>query len=163
MTLTKNRKIFQIAIGTVVLIVLVILISIIFALRSSKKDETSKIAPNKIVPPQTSQPITQSVQSLIDKLIASPLKNTNGDLLLYESNNFYIEYITSAKVFFVKIKRDPDKSKRESQKWFISKGFKQEDLCTISVRYILTNLDLRKENPTFSSLPDGCAGEPLSK
>lgn len=162
MTLTQNKKIFQVIIGVVALIIVVILISIIFALSSSKKADQKTIS-YAIVPPQKDVVLSTNIQELKKNLIASPIKNDNDDLLLYKDTNFYIEYITSPDVFFVKITSNTKSSKQDAQKWFTSKGFKQEDLCLISVRFMLTTTDLRKENPNFSSLPDGCSGQPIKK
>lgn len=163
MTLTQNRKLFQIIIGVSALIILVLFFSIFTVLKQNEEESSQQIAPNKIVPPQKNVELREDTLTLKNKLILSPIERKGGDLLIYKSEDYYIEYITTPDVFFVKIDRNALQSKLAAQNWFIDQGFKQEDLCTISVRFVLTNLEVRKEDPNFTSLPDGCTGQTLSK
>lgn len=135
-------------------------IGILFSLKTGKK---APIASNKIVPPQVApENLPKEIKNLKSKLIALTIRNNNGDLLIYQSQNFYIEYISSPQVFFVKILKDVNKSKLDAQNWFIGQGAKQEDLCTLPVRFFLATTQARKENLNFSSLPDGCSGQILT-
>lgn len=160
MNLYQNQKKLQIIVGACLFFVIAMAIGVLFSLNIGKK---TPLAPNKIVPPQIApENLPKEVKDLKSKLIASPIKNNNGDLLIYQSQNFYIEYITSPQVFFVKILKDVDKSKILAQNWLKGQGAKQEDLCTLPVRFFLATTEARQENLNFSSLPDGCTGQLLT-
>lgn len=161
MNLYNNQKKLQIIVGACLFFVIAMAIGILFSLNTGKK--AAPIAPNKIVPPQvTPESLPKEVKDLKSKLIGKTIKNNNGDLLLYQSQNFYIEYITSPQVFFVTILREVDKSKIQAQEWFKEQGAKPEDLCNLPVRFVLGSIEARKENLNFSSLPDGCSNQPLT-
>lgn len=160
MNLYQNQKKLQIIVGACLFFVLAMVIGVLFSLNTGKK---TPLAPNKIVPPQVApESLPKEVKDLKAKLIGKTIKNNNGDLLIYQSQNFYIEYISSPQVFFVKILKDAEKSKLEAQNWFKEQGAKQEDLCTLPVRFFLSTIEVRKENLKFSSLPEGCTGQPVT-
>lgn len=161
MSLTENKKLFQIILGVAVIMIAVLVFSVFTVLRNDKNEQP--VSPNTVVPPSKNITLTPSVSEIKKEIINNPLSNNKGDLMLYKTDNFYIEYITAPDVFFVKINKDPQKSKQEAQQWFLGRGLKQEDLCTISVRFVLANFEIRRESPDFSSLPDGCTGEPITK
>lgn len=154
MNLYQNQKKLQIIVIAGIFFFIAMAIGILFSLNTVKKEP---LAPNKIVPPQIApESLPKEIKDLKTKLITKPIKNNLGDLLIYQSQNFYIEYITSPQVFFVSIIKDVDKSKILAQDWFKGQGAKQEELCTLPVRFVLSTKEARKENLKFSSLPDGC-------
>lgn len=160
MNLYNNQKKLQILVLAFVFFVIAMTIGILFSLNTGKKEP---LAPNKIAPPQVApESLPKEVKDLKSKLVGKTIKNNNGDLLLYQSQNFYIEYITSPQVFFVTILRDVDKSKIQAQNWFKGQGAKPEDLCNLPVRFVLGSIEARKENLKFSSLPEGCTGQPAT-
>lgn len=158
MTLSQNRKLFQIAIASVTLFIVLVL-AIPVALNLLSKDGKDATISGIVPPAKTALP--GPIQNIKQQIINSALQNKNGDLLLFETEDFAIEYISTPNVFFVTIRDNPEKSRDLSQKWFIEKGLGQEDLCDFSVRFRY----IRKpgEKASFSSLPDGCSGQPLSK
>ncbi len=161
MNLPQNQKTFQVIIIAVVFFLLAMIFGI-FLTQTGKS--TKPAATNKIVPPQVSPAsLPKETKDLKSKLISKPLKNNKGDLLLYESTNFYVEYITSPQVFFVKIAKDVNNSKKQATEWFIAQGATGQDMCNLPVRFILSTLEARQEDPKFTSLPDGCTGQPISK
>lgn len=163
MTLNANKKVFQIIVITSALFIVVLVITIIITIVTGNKKGPSNIAPNKIVPPQANPVVPQAVGDIKAQIIKSALQNRNGDYLLYKTDNFTIQYISAPNVFFVEIAKDAQKSKEQGQKWFLDKGLKPEDLCSLSVRFVLTTKEVRQEVKDFSSLPEGCSGSPISK
>ena len=169
MNLTENKRLFQLLTIAIVLIIFVILAMVIFSLFGRRKPVTSppkaSIAPNIVIPPQTKpEDLQPDVIEIRKKIIASQIDNRGGDILLFQADSFVIEYIPAPDVFFVTIDKDPaSEAKQQAQKWFLDFGLQQNDLCDLPVRFILDNFEIRKTNPTFTSLPDGCTGEPLKK
>lgn len=158
MNLNQNKKLLRVLIastGLFLILVFVIPIGINYFSKENKQEKVGGIVP----PSKTTLP--EPIEALKQAIIRSALKNTNGDLLLHETENYKIEYITAPNIFFVTIRNNTEDSRDESQKWFRDKGLKQEDLCDFSVRFRYIRKPGEKAN--FSSLPDGCTGEPLSK
>lgn len=161
---SKNKlKLALILAGSFILILLVLIIfSSIKKTKPTKKTlPQSSISAQTLIPPKAEiekQP--QSIKDIKQKIIASPLQNNAGDLILYKSDSFRISYVPILDMFFVDILKDPAQdAKKRAQDWFINFGLKQKDLCTLPVRFSLFNINLKKTNPNFSNLPDGC---PLS-
>lgn len=153
-------------------VIIIISIGILLFLNISKGgalNENTKpnqsLAPNTIAPPQIkSTDLPTAIQEIRKSIIANPISDNNGDLLIYEEGGFQIEYITSPDIFFVKINKDPaNENKQKAQNWFKEKGLKQEDLCNLSVRFLLTTLEIRQANPNFNTLPDNCDAPLLKK
>lgn len=169
MTLTESGWKLRTLVVAVAALFLVIAIIVIFTLvnRKSKPSLSPQplIAPNVIIPPQKKpEDLSSSVQEIRKKIIASQIANVGGDILLYKTAAFKIEYVPTPNIFFVTVNKDPaTEAKASAQKWFLDFGLKQEDLCDLPVRFVLGNFEIRKTNPTFTSLPDGCTGEPLKK
>lgn len=169
MNLTETKpKARIILIGIAIFIVIILVIAIFSLFKREKAPQPSpspQIAPNKIVPP-TKKPeeLAQTVQEIRKEIIASEIANRKGDIILFDSTNYEIAFIPPMEVFFVTIYKDPAEGfKKEAQDWFKNFDLKQEDLCDLSVRFVLGNFEIRKTNPSFTSLPDGCTGQPLTK
>jgi len=175
MNLTQYKSKFQLLFAGAVVIILILVIASAFSLLGGKKTEEEiplktsapqssprqtapTLAPNIIVPPQKSpESLPDDVKTTREKIIASQIANEQGDLLLYQSETYSIEYIPSPNVFFVKILKDPAQTaKKNAQSWFLNFGLAQSDLCDLPVRFILSTRELRETNPNFTSLPDGC-------
>jgi len=169
MNLTENKRQLQILTIGAALVVFIILVVVVISLVGRKKPVTSppkpSIAPNVVIPPQTKpEDLQPDVIEIRKKIIASQIGNRSGDILLYQADSYIIEYIPAPDVFFVTINKDPaPEAKQQAQEWFLDFGLQQSDLCDLPVRFILDNFEIRKTNPTFTSLPDGCTGEPLKK
>ncbi len=166
--LKPKARLFFIVIIIFIVIILIIVVISSFTKKESKETQPSpSIAPNVILPPQIEpEKLPPSVQEIRQQIINSFIRNEAGDLLLFEHENkaYRIEYIPAPDVFFVKIFNDPAiQFKQESQNWFKDFGLKQEDLCDLPVRFVLGNFEIRKTNPAFTSLPDGCTGQPQNK
>lgn len=116
------------------------------------------IKPEVLIPSKSEiekQP--DEIKRIREKIVTSPLANENGDLVLYKEESYRIVYVPPVEIFFAQILKDPAKSaKKQAQDWFIKFGLKQSDLCTLPVRFLLYNPDIKKTNPNFSLLPDGC-------
>lgn len=173
MNLTQIKTKFYLFIIAIVIIIGIVIVASILSLKSKKEipepplqtTASPTIAPNIIIPPakdtQTLSPTTQDIRK---QIINGYLVDENGDLLLYKTDALRIEYIPSPDVFFVKIYKDPATTyKKQAQNWFLAFGLNQTDLCNLPVRFILSNSTVRKTNPQFHSLPDGCTGTPLTK
>lgn len=169
MNLTETKWKFQTLIVLVTAFLFVIAIVVVFTMVNRKRQITPSpqpsIAPNVIIPPETkSENLPSDVQETRKKIIATQIENRQGDILLYKAGSFIIEYVPTPDIFFVTINNDPvTEAKQQAQKWFLDFGLAQSDLCDLPVRFVLGNFEIRKTNPTFTSLPDGCTGEPLKK
>lgn len=154
-----------------VVIIVIALIVVGFALfwpkgqKAPSVTPSPPIAPNTIVPPQKEpQELPKTIQEIRKTILSKQIEDRSGDIILFENENYQIAYIPAPNVFFVTIYKDPaTQFKQEAQNWFKDFGFKQEDLCDLPVRFVLGNFEIRKTNPTFTSLPDGCTGQPATK
>lgn len=162
-SLTENKRLFRLLLSSSVvagIIVLVVVAFSVFNLTRKKGPSQAQppIAPNIIVPPKVNpETLPAGIKAIRQKIISSQIGENHGDILLYQTDTYQIEYIPTPNVFFVTINADPaPQAKNETQQWFLSFGLEQEDLCNLPVRFILGNLDVRKTNPEFTSLPDGC-------
>ena len=173
MNLTELRKKSPILFGVVALIVVILFIVIISAFFNRPKpipstgpspETASKedIAPNIIIPPKIGpEQLSPETKEIREKVVASKIADNHGDILLHKTGSFIIEYIPSPDLFIVTIKKDPaGEAKEQAQEWFLNFGLKQQDLCNLPVSFILWTFDLRRTNPDFTSLPDGCTGTP---
>jgi hypothetical protein len=119
---------------------------------------TPALKSNFIVPPTTppasqQQSIDQKKKAILEKATS----NNNGDVMLLESPNFNVKYVTSADVFFVTLYKEPvEDFKNSASKWFLDQDLSQNDLCLLNVRFRLATDELARSNPNFSSLPTGC-------
>ena len=167
LTLLRSKVKFIILGAAVILIIIAAIIISTFGKKdATPRNQTStSTEPNAIAPPQTkSENLSEDIKVVRKKIIDSQIANRNGDIILYESENYQIEYIPTPDVFFVRIFRDPASIyKKESQEWFIKFGLKQQELCDLPVRFLLTSFELRKSNSSFTSLPDNCDAPTLKK
>ncbi|MCR4324715.1 MAG: hypothetical protein NUV69_03430 [Candidatus Curtissbacteria bacterium] len=116
----------------------------------------SALSPEVIIPPkEKTVQENKDIKPIRDKIIASELSNQNGDIVLFESQDFRIVYVPTPDIFFVMVNQNPIESRVLAQKWFLDFELKQQDLCTLPVRFIL-NFELKQQNPNFNILPDGC-------
>lgn len=161
----NSRKLILGAIGTVIVVILIV---IVFSLLSKQKSapttktessvpETNSTQINKVPAPIVSpESIPASVKDIKTEIIKNPIKDDNGDLILEENTNYQIKYVPPADVFFVYISQSPNESKNSAETWFKNFGLEQNDLCQLSIRFLLKDLSLRQQNPGFTSLPTGC-------
>ena len=102
--------------------------------------------------------LPKNVQDIRQEIIDSYRVDNNGDLLLYRTTNYEIEYITGFDFFFVNITfGDPEVSKTDAENWFKDFGLAQEDLCDLPVRFLIREPVIYDANPGFSTLPNGCS------
>ena len=173
MNLTELRKKSPFLIAVVAFVVIILLVVIIYAFfnrpqkipQPSPSPQTSSkenVAPNIIIPPKIGpEQLSPETKETREKVIASQIADNHGDILLRKTDTFIIEYIPSPDLFIVTIKKDPaGEAKEQAQEWFLNFGLKQQDLCNLPVSFILWTFDLRRTNPDFTSLPDGCTGTP---
>lgn len=160
---TNNRKLIIGAIAVAVVILLAIVISSSrgqkpqpeTAGQSVPQTNTGQI--NVVPPPQASPKPEKTVEDIKQQIIQSPIRDDNGDLILYEENAYEIKYVPAPDVFFVTIKQTPAQTyKEEAEEWFKSFGLTEKDLCALPIRFLLQDLRLRQQNPDFSSLPTDC-------
>lgn len=162
LTLSQNQNKLKLALILAGSFILILLVLIIFS--SIKKTKPKQALPQPSISAQTLIPPKaeiekqpQSIKDIKQKIIASPIENNGGDLILYKTDSFRISYVPILEIFFVDILRDPAQTaKKQAQDWFLNFGLKQEELCDFPVRFSLFNINLKKTNPNFSLLPDGC-------
>lgn len=88
-----------------------------------------------------------------DKLIQQPNP-------LYETEEYYIEYLSAPDEFMVELKtKEIGKAKEEVEAWFMVQGFTSDGICKLPVVFYL-NYDvaesLRGVDMEFDPLPLGC-------
>ncbi len=145
-------------------ILVIIVVLAITALRPGKKpvgeQPTAKpsLTPEKVIPPKSvTQQQPQRVKDIKQEIIAKPIRNQGGDLILNESSALTISYVPKLEIFFVSIKTEPvDNLREEAHQWFLNFGLKNEDLCGLPVRLTLYYPTLKNAHPDFGILPDGC-------
>lgn len=140
------------------LILLVISIFVIYILiKQGSKDSNVRTQSTKVIPPKEERAnLPLEIQKIRQNIIDAKILEKNGDLLLFKNDAIEIEYIPSPDIFFVKILKEPPQTyKKQAQDWFLKFGPNQSDLCSLPVRFIL-DFSLKKTNPNFSPLPDGC-------
>lgn len=109
-------------------------------------------------PTRTPDQLEPVVQDIRKKIIEGYRIDRNGDLLLYQTTAYEIEYITGFDFFFVNIfAGNPDAIKRDAENWFIGHNLTLEDLCDLPVRFLIRKPVLRDANPGFTTLPTGCS------
>ena len=136
-------------------IILIIVIGIVLASLPSQKLPSKKPSTIASSPTPITNPI--DVKTIRKKIIDSKIDERGGDVILYESSAHRIIYVPNIDIFFVMILEDPAAEiKKEAQLWFLNFGLEQIDLCDLPVRFTLFNQQLKKTNPNFNILPDGC-------
>lgn len=137
------------------LIALLIGAFVLFQKNNSKNPQES--AATKIFPSKDERAkLSQDIQKIKQEIIAAKIPNKGKDILLYKDAAIEIEYIPSPDIFLVKVhKEPPDTYKKQAQGWFLESGLKESGLCILPVRFVL-DFKLKKANPNFSPLPDGC-------
>lgn len=177
MDLTQLREKLPVFSIPLILLVVVIIIVASLVFRAGKQQRTPAPTPTpesgfslptttpipggatKVIPPKEEVgKLSAEVKEIRRKIISGYIANQGGDLLLYKTDSFEIEYIPPGDIFFVKIYQDPAaEAKKQAQNWFTGFGLKQEDLCGLPVRFFLSSFELKKTNPNFNILPDGCS------
>lgn len=99
--------------------------------------------------------------SMRDDIIAKPLQEIDGEtLLLYDDGGaFFIEYLKPLELFHIIIREEPvQEAKKAAQDWFLEKqpAFTQDNLCELNLLFSFDRLELYRDHPDFSVLPDGC-------
>lgn len=88
-----------------------------------------------------------------DKLIQKPNP-------LFETEEFYIEYLSAPDEFMVEIKtKEIGKAKEEVEAWFVQQGFSTDGICKLPVVFYLNYEvaeSLRGVDMEFDPLPLGC-------
>jgi len=109
-------------------------------------------------PTKRAEDLPADVQTIRQRIIDGYRIDRNGDLLLYQTTAYEIEYITGFDFFFVNITGgDPDAIKLDAEAWFWGYDLRQEELCDLPVRFIIRNSLLREAYPAFTTLPTGCS------
>lgn len=109
-------------------------------------------------PDKKPEELPKGVQDIRQEIIDGYRIDRNGDLLLYRTTHYEIEYITGFDFFFVNINLgDPEAAKTDAENWFKDFGLAQEDLCDLPVRFLIREPALYDANPGFSTLPNGCS------
>jgi len=147
-----------------VLVVLFVVFTLVAIFTSGKKTPApsaipqSSINPQVLIPPkQTTETKTQDIKQIRDKIIASQIAQDKGDIILFTSPAYRIIYVPTPDIFFVMITKDPQTSRDASQKWFLDFGLNQDNLCTLPVRFVINDFQLKKQFPDFNPLPDNCS------
>ncbi|HSX19286.1 MAG TPA: hypothetical protein VLE91_04095 [Candidatus Saccharimonadales bacterium] len=168
MNLIQIQSKSKIALFALAAIFGVLIIFVIFSALNKSSDKKSSppsnytqetpIESNNIAYPT---PPPQEQKSTIDekrqKILQKQISNNEGDITLEQNQNYNIKYITSPNVFFVTIYNEPlNIYKQEAARWFLNQGLEDKDLCYLNVRFRPATKELAKNNPGFSSLPDGC-------
>lgn len=171
----------KIIIATTTVLLLVVVISLLYINQNSKKPKEGskplpKIKSTEEVKKETKEfleqnpdvaeqvgkgePLTPDVQKIKEELIQPQniLENNNGDLLLVKTNDYLIQYITSPDIFIVTLLKEPvEENRKIAEKWFLDKGFSQENLCNLGLHFILhSSLTQEYKAKGFSSRPSGC-------
>ena len=146
---------YSLIICIILVLFLVLAGTIIFRRNATNKSGNSQ--PVKVIPSkQDIANLPSDTKKIRQKILEGKEIIKGKDLTLYKDDNYEIEYVPTPDIFFVKILRDPVQIyKNQAQDWFINFGLKQTDLCTFPVRFFL-DFKLKKTNPNFSALPDGC-------
>lgn len=163
MTLSQNQNKFRIifAVAASLVLILLVILIISFITGGKKQEELPEAQPSittqKLIPPTKGrEPQPLDVQKIKNQLIENPIED-KGDKILEITDNFRIVYVPTPDIFFVQITKDPAQgAKVQAQDWFVQKGLAQGDLCNLPVRFLLFNASLKKTNPNFNPLPDGC-------
>lgn len=99
-----------------------------------------------------------SILKIRERIIAGYRVDRAGDLLLYQTTAYEIEYITGFDFFFVNITGgDPNAIKTEAEGWFKNFGLAQEDLCDLPLRFLIQDSLMRGLYPGYTTLPTGCS------
>lgn len=164
MNLSQNQNKFKIAlIAGVVILFVILAITIIAGLKRTQAPNSSTqtpgptINPQILIPPiQNRSPVPQTAAEIKQQILKNPILD-NGDKILFTNANYRIVYVPTPDIFFIQILKDPaNTARQDAQDWFTQKGLSQKDLCNLPVRFVLFNQDLKKTNPNFNYLPDGC-------
>jgi hypothetical protein len=156
-SLNENKRKLQFAVvGAIFIALLALIVPILFSL-SSKKVATPGLTVEKVIPPNNqTEKLPQDIKAKKQKIIDGKIKEDKGDYIIYDANNFKIVYLPSREIFFATITSEPVVKNRENvQNWFKKFDLNQEDLCELPLR-LLVDFKLKKDNPNFSPLPDGC-------
>src|SRR3989344_5076229 len=156
--LTQFREKFPILLIPV-LVITIIFVVLLFGYRSqNKKQEPVNNNSIKVVPQKSEiEKLPTDIKEIRRKIIESKIEEKDGVIFLFQSDSIVIRYVTTPDIFLVTVFKEPVADfKREAQNWFKAHGLKQENLCTLPVRFFLANLELKKANPDFSNFPDGC-------
>ena len=101
--------------------------------------------------------LAQSKKDIKQKIIDSKAKEINGDFIIKETEKYKVVYVPTLKIFFVTIKAEPvNSAKEEAQKFFRDFGLSQNDLCSLPVRFNITDFTIKNSNKNFNYLPDSC-------
>lgn len=155
----KSKTIAFILGGVIIAVVILILV---FGSKGGPKDRTvfpSPSAQSDFIVPPTNPPeeLAPTVEQKRQQLLSNQISENNGDITIYENDNYNIKYITAPNVFFVTIYTEPPELyKEEATNWFIPQNLTPQDLCLLNVRFRLATHDLARNNQDFSSLPAGC-------
>lgn len=137
---------------------------ILIALSSNQKQISNPSNPQ--VTPQNQQPILKpietrsqlpaNIQAIKKQIIDAKIGTDNGDIVLYKSADFKIEYIPTPDFFLVTIFKEPQSvNKKSAEDWFLKKGLSRSDLCNLPVRFS-NNLPNAQSQTNFNPFPQGC-------
>lgn len=139
---------------TISLIVAVLLlVGLILVFQISKTPKVDKPKPSS-TPTKETAFLTKKAQSIKEELTKTDKKV--GDLLLEENDKFKVTYLISNDQFIVTIKVDPfADNKKVAEQWFLSKGFKQIDLCFFRINFVPSK-KVQYQLSAADTVPTGC-------
>jgi hypothetical protein len=156
-----------VVLALILVIIIFVLTSLTFNSEISKQSqqETSILSPTPFVSKNLLNYVEKSiVLSKNDNTAKTKLLSLlpSGDVpgIIYQSSDFSVEYISSAKMFLVEIKTiNIQSAKAEAEDWFLSQGVSQQGICDYPVDFYLSNdvsTQLNNQRLIFSPLPNGC-------
>jgi len=153
----------------IVIAIIVIFVAIAFGLfiliwiqpGKSKNNHINNQSTQKyteVIPPLEGRPSpTKNAQDIKKEIIASKISDQTGTLIIYKTSSYIVTYVPTPDIFFVNILQKPfDANKNQAEKWFLNFGLKQEDLCTLPVRFSVGFQASIKEKSSYNPFPAGC-------
>ena len=115
----------------------------------------------EVIPPLEGRPSpTKNAQDIKKVIIASKISEQNGTLIVYKTSSYIVTYVPTPDIFFVNILKIPfDTNKNQAEKWFLNFGLKQEELCTLPVRFSVGFQAPMKEKLSYNPFPNGCTSK----
>lgn len=97
-------------------------------------------------------PLSQS-DTLIRRRLIAQVNNESG--VLYETQDFLIEYVKTPDVFMVGVKtEDIESARKDATDWFLQQGISDQGVCRLPVVFYPQFVPLKKT--PFNPLPIGC-------
>jgi hypothetical protein len=152
-------------IGFLLTLLLIVVVIAGFIFIQSGRKSTKKLKPTS-TPTTSASFLSNKAKDLKEELTKTDKKI--GDLILAENDQFKVTYLISNDQFIVTVKKNPFvDNKKAAEKWFLSKGFKQGDLCFFRINFgpskeVTYTMSAADTVPTGCDVPaiDGLAPSP---